>query len=52
MLPFRVSVLSIFLGASVQMIASNISDLFFVSHLLWFLIGLGTRNDFRMEGNA
>jgi len=50
--PFRVSVLCIFLGASLQMIASNISDLFFVSHLLWFLIGLGTRNYYPMEGNA
>jgi hypothetical protein len=42
-LPFRVATFSIFLGACIQAVPTNIWDLFVVSHLLWLIVGLGTR---------
>jgi len=42
-LPFRVAVFSVFVGACVHSIVSNLWDLFMVAHLLWLIVGLGTR---------
>lgn len=48
---FRIATLAIFSTAIVQAFASNLWDLFYLSQLLWFVTGLGSRTDILHRGS-